>query len=192
MIKVFSDTKGLIFDCDGTLVDSMPLHIEAWKSAFAYFGETCPEDFLDPLKGMDEIKIVDLFNKEFNTKIDSRKLVEHKHEYLSNNLNKIKPVEPVYSIILKYFNILPMAVVSGGTRDNVIKELEIVDAAKYFKVILTVDDGYKPKPDPDIFLAAAEKINVAARYCQVFEDGDLGLEAARRAGMKVTDVREFI
>ena len=51
MIKVFSDTKGLIFDCDGTLVDSMPLHIEAWKSAFAYFGETCPEDFLDPLKG---------------------------------------------------------------------------------------------------------------------------------------------
>ena len=192
MIEIFPDIKGLIFDCDGTLVDSMPLHIEAWEYAFAYFGDSCPMDFLDPLKGMDEVKIVDLYNKSYNRSLESKKLVSIKHEYLNSNLSSVKPLEPVFSIVLKFQDILPMAVVSGGTRENVIRELEIINALKYFDVILTVNDGYKPKPDPDIFLAAAEKLNIESRFCQVFEDGDLGLEAAKRAGMKVTDVREFI
>ena len=87
---------------------------------------------------------------------------------------------------------LPLAVVSGSVRDIVHKELEVVGVFNLFKTILTASDPYKPKPSPDIFLAAAKSLNVSPEYCLVFEDGDSGLEAATKAGMQIVDVRGYI
>jgi HAD superfamily hydrolase (TIGR01509 family) len=82
-----------------------------------------------------------------------------------------------------------MAVASGGVRENVDLELEALQIRDVFQAIVTADDDVRPKPSPDIFLEAARRIGVAPEFCQVFEDGDLGLEAARIAGMLPTDVR---
>jgi HAD superfamily hydrolase (TIGR01509 family) len=82
-----------------------------------------------------------------------------------------------------------MAVASGGTRKNVTLELEAIQLKDFFEVILSADDDIRPKPAPDIFLEAARRLGVEPRYCQVFEDGDLGLEAAKAADMLPTDVR---
>ncbi|MCP4728174.1 MAG: HAD family phosphatase [bacterium] len=192
MIKIYPDIKGLIFDCDGTLVDTMPLHLKAWKRAFSEFGVSGPEEFLDPLKGMHEEEIVNLYNKQYGTDINSRLLVEKKHIHYRNMIDDVKPIEQVVSVAKKYYDILPMAVVSGGKEKNVHAVLEKAGIKHYFSVILTADDPVKPKPAPDIFLEAAARIKVDPRFCQIFEDGDPGLKAAKDAGMVITDIRKYI
>ena len=85
-----------------------------------------------------------------------------------------------------------MAVASGGTRENVMLTLRSIGLESCFAAVLTSDDDVAPKPDPEIFIEAARRMKVAPGACQVFEDGDAGLEAARKAGMFMTDVRAYI
>ncbi|MFO7889798.1 MAG: HAD family phosphatase [bacterium] len=192
MIPVWQQSKALIFDCDGTLTDSMPLHMESWARAFADFGEPYRSQFLDALKGMNEEKIVQLYNKEFNSNLNAKQLVETKHRYFQEKAHLIKPIDPVVQTARKYAKKLPLAVVSGGRRKNVLATLSSLDLEQFFTVILTADDLLPPKPAPDMFLEAARQLGVEPEFCQVFEDGDLGLEAARKAGMKAVDIREII
>ena len=104
----------------------------------------------------------------------------------------MKPIPPVVDIVLDYKYILPMAVVSGGTKEIIAAELNAIGILDYFKVVLTADDAFKPKPAPDLFLEAARVLDVAPEKCCVFEDADLGIEAARNAGMMIIDVRQFL
>ena len=191
MIRVESDIKALIFDCDGTLADSMPVHMKAWEKALVDYGAVYHEDFLDPLKGMNEEEIVQLYNRNFNLILDPKKVVDRKHYHYLKEIHSVKPVGPVLKVVQKYTGILPMAVVSGGRRTNVYQTLKAIDVIQYFRIILTADDPVAPKPAPDIFLEAAKQLDVDSRFCLVFEDGDLGLEGARKAGMRTVDVRPF-
>jgi beta-phosphoglucomutase-like phosphatase (HAD superfamily) len=192
MIDVPPHIQGLIFDCDGTLVDSMPLHMRAWEYAIAEAGTIWDFDFFFSKKGMEEEGIVDLYNERFGTSLDSVATVRSKHEYFQAHPSEFKPIEHVVGVVWRYKDILPMAVASGSTRDNVHLELEAVGIKNLFKVILTADDEIRPKPAGDIFLEAARRINVPPDRCLVFEDGDLGVEAARKAGMHVIDVRSIV
>lgn len=189
MIHVPAEVKGLIFDCDGTLVDSMPLHMRAWEYAIGRSKAIWDYEFFFSKKGMEEKEIVDLYNREFSASLDSAATVRTKHEYFRAHPKEFKPIDNVVKIVWRYKDILPMAVASGSTRENVYLELETIGIRDLFKVILTADDEITPKPAPDIFLEAARLINIPPSLCQVFEDGDLGLEAARIAGMLATDVR---
>lgn len=191
-IPVQPKAKALIFDCDGTLADTMAFHMEAWREAFAVFNESCPDEFLEPLKGMKEEVIVDLFNRQFNRQVDCRRLVEEKHKRYRDKLPRAKPVDPVVAVVKLYSDKLPMAVVSGGTRENVLLTLEIIGLQDHFDVILTADDKIKPKPSSDIFVEAAWQLKVHPRNCQVFEDGDIGIKAAQDVGMMVVDVRPYL
>jgi beta-phosphoglucomutase-like phosphatase (HAD superfamily) len=184
--------KALIFDCDGTLVDSMPLHMKAWKYAFNQLNEEYKEDFLFSLKGMKETDIVKLYNSTYSTKIDSDNLVAVKHQFFQKNINLVELIIPVADIAKKYFGKLPMAVVSGSVKDIVHRELEVTGILNLFDIILTANDPFKPKPSPDIFLAASDYLKIPADQCLVFEDGDPGIEAAINAGMKTVDVRNYI
>ena len=184
--------KALIFDCDGTLVDSMPLHMKAWEVAFKYFNEKFNFPFLYSLKGMKEVEIIKLYNKNFGMAIEAEDMVAKKHDYFLENINSVKPIEPVVNIAKEYFGKLPLAVVSGSVKEIVYKELQVVGILHLFNKIFTANDSFKPKPAPNIFFAAAKNINVLPEYCLVFEDGDAGLEAAEKAGMKSVDVRNFI
>lgn len=185
-------TRALIFDCDGTLVDSMPLHMKAWEAALRHFKTPFDEEYLFSLKGMKETDIVELYNKKSGTSLDPVEVVALKQKYISNHIRTVNPVTPVAEVAKKYFGIMPMAVVSGSARKIVTAELKVIGILKLFDIILTADDPYKPKPASEIFFAAASKMQVETRYCLVFEDGDAGLKAASAAGMKTIDVREYL
>ncbi len=191
-IPVDKNTKGLIFDCDGTLADTMGFHMEAWHEAFSKFGKNCPEAFLEPLKGMKEKHIIELFNEKFEDNVDCRTFLIEKHNRFRSKLKEVKPIEPVVEIVKTFYEKLPMAVVSGGTRINVLLTLETIGLDGVFDVILTADDHVKPKPAPDILLEAAWQLKLAPGDCQVFEDGEIGLKAARAAGMIATDIRPYL
>lgn len=190
-IEVPEYIKGLIFDCDGTLVDSMPLHMKAWEYAITTAGGTWNYDFIFSKKGMQGKDILALYNDTFGVHLDIETTARLKQEYFHNHCVEIKPIETVVDVVRRYASRLPMAVASGGSQENVLLSLELTGIRHYFDVIITAGDkAVLPKPSPDIFLEAAKRINVDPKYCQVFEDGDIGLEAARKAGMLATDIRE--
>jgi beta-phosphoglucomutase-like phosphatase (HAD superfamily) len=188
-IEVPAHIKGLIFDCDGTLVDSMPLHMKAWEHSIRLQGGPWDHEFFFSKKGMSEKAIAQLYNRRFGLAFNPEAVVRTKHEYFQAHATECMPIPHVVDIVLKYRGVLPMAVASGGTKENTNFQLEAIRIRDCFKAILTADDPIQPKPAPDIFLEAARQIGIPPEKCQVFEDGDLGLEAARAAGMLPTDVR---
>lgn len=189
VIEVPKFVKGLIFDCDGTLVDSMPLHMRAWEHAMVSMGGPWDPEFFACRRGMPEKGIVLEYNAHYSTQFDPAATLKIKHQFFHANADGFLPIPHVVKIVRDYHGVLPMAVASGGTRENVNLELEAIHIRDCFGEILTADDDLKPKPAPDLFLEAARRLGVAPECCQVFEDGDLGLEAARKAGMLPTDVR---
>ena len=192
VIPLSKGVNGLIFDCDGTLADTMPIHIEAWCHTFAVWGVSCPVEFIEGVKGMPAEKIVAEFNRRNDLRIDPQAFAAEKNRRAHRSLAKARPIRPVVDIALKYRGLLPMAVASGGTRANVMVTLAAIGLVDCFDIVITADDPVAPKPDPQIFLEAARRMGVEPVHCQVFEDGIPGLEAARRAGMVATDIRAFI
>jgi beta-phosphoglucomutase-like phosphatase (HAD superfamily) len=191
-IEISNDVKALIFDCDGTLVDSMPLHMMAWKEAFGKYNYKYEEEFLFSVKGMKETEIIKLYNTTFHTDLDPEMLVSAKHDVFLNHIAKVKPIEPILNIALWYYNKLPLAVVSGSVQEIVYGELKTVGILHLFESIITADDPLKPKPEPDTFIETAKRLKVSPSDCIVFEDGDSGLEAAAKAGMKTINIREYV
>jgi HAD superfamily hydrolase (TIGR01509 family) len=188
-IVVPDHVKGLIFDCDGTLVDSMPLHMKAWEHAVTAMGGSWDYSYFYSKKGMPDKEIIQLYNEQFGFSLDFLRSTSAKNEYFYSRADQLKPIQPVVDVALQYRNILPMAVASGSTKANVELQLTAIGVLHFFDAIVTADDGIRPKPSPDIFIEAAKRLGVAPNVCQVFEDADLGLEAARSAGMLATDVR---
>lgn len=188
-IEVPQHIQGLIFDCDGTLVDSMPLHMKAWEHAIRSQRGLWDPEFFSAKRGMPERAIVHLYNTHYRACLDLADTLSLKHQCFHAGLAGLRPVPHVVQVVETYAGILPMAVASGGIRTIVELELDAIQSRQRFQAILTADDAIAPKPAPDLFLEAARRLGVAPEFCQVFEDGDLGLEAARTAGMLATDVR---
>jgi len=186
-------TKGLIFDLDGTLVDSMPVHFDGWKKACEKFGAHIDPAFLRFHTGSPgwAIAAAIIEHSGLNGNVTVDEILKVKLEEFYKVQHLIKPVEPVADIARKYFGILPMAIGTGGHRAAVERTLEVTGMKKYFDVIVTANDVTNFKPYPDTFLKCAELMKVDPAFVEVFEDGDLGLEAAKRAGMIATDVRSW-
>ena len=191
MIHIAPHAKALIFDLDGTLADTMPLHFESWHETLASLGLICPQEFLETQRGVPTDKIVLEINRIFGHAIDPDAFAVEKQRRFRTKLGRVKPISVVADIVRRYRNRLPMAVATGGVRYNVNLILKAIDLHDCFGAVVTADDPVTPKPAPDIFLEAAKQLQVEPCDCQVFEDGDLGIEAARHAGMMVTDVRPF-
>lgn len=185
--------KGLIFDLDGTLVDTMPYHFKAWKKACIKYGAHIDNSFLRKHTGSPGWIIAQEIINDcgLNGSVTIQQIVDEKLQEFFRLQHLIKPIEPVTDIVKKYHGILPMAVGTGGHRDAVERTLEITDLRKYFDIIVTANDVDSFKPHPETFLKCAELMNIEPQFIEVFEDGELGIEAARKAGMNVTDVRSW-
>ena len=190
-ISVDSETKGLIFDLDGTIADTMPAHFNAWRKICKPYGIDFTKELFMQLAGIPLYETVEKLNRLFGTNMDPQKVGDEKEELFKITLSQTKAIEPVVEIIKKYHGILPMSVGTGGQRSVAIETLKVTGMDKYFNIIVSSDDITHPKPHPETFLTCAHKMNVEPKYCQVFEDGILGMQAAREAGMKVTDVNQY-
>ena len=187
------DIKGLIFDLDGTLADTMPYHYRAWLVACKKIGVSIDQEFLQKHTGSPAFIIADKILRENNLygKISTKEMTEEKTKAFFEQLKYVTPIEPVFNIVKKYYGKLPMAVGTGGHRQAVERTLGITNLRQYFDIIITANDVENFKPHPETFLKCAEKMNVEPRFIEVFEDGDLGIEAAKAAGMQATDVRSW-
>jgi beta-phosphoglucomutase family hydrolase len=185
--------KGLIFDLDGTLADTMPYHFEGWKKACKKYGAHIDNNFLRRHTGSPGWIIADeiIKNCGLDGTVTIDQIVDEKLHQFYKVQHLVKAIEPVADIVRKYYGILPMAVGTGGHREAVERTLEITGLRKYFDIIVTANDVNSFKPHPETFLKCAELMNVEPQFIEVFEDGELGMEAARKAGMNVTDVRSW-
>ncbi len=185
--------KGLIFDLDGTLADTMPLHFQGWVAACRKFGAEIDNAFLRKHTGSPGWIIADAIIKKCNLdgSVTTDQIIAEKLELFYRDQHTVKPISPVVGIVQKYFGKLPMAVGTGGHREAVEKTLEITGLKKYFNIVVTANDVNYFKPHPETFLRCAELMNLDPRFVEVFEDGELGLEAAKAAGMIATDVRSW-
>lgn len=185
------DCKAIIFDCDGTLVDSMPVHFLAWHETMSRYGIVFPEDRFYSLGGMPSHRIIEMLSAEQGVALDADAVAREKEDAFLDRIDMLVPIEPVISVARQCKGVKPIAVASGGFRDIILRQLRQIALHDWFDTVVTAEDTERHKPEPDVFLEAARRMNMDAKHCLVFEDADLGVEAAMRAGMKCIDVRTF-
>jgi beta-phosphoglucomutase-like phosphatase (HAD superfamily) len=190
-IDIDPKAKGLIFDIDGTICDTMPVHYIAMRDTVAEYGIDFTTKLFQDLAGIPAIRICEMLKDMFNKDFDPVEVGNKKESEYERNMHKAGIVEPVVDLIKKYHGKIPMACGTGGGRNLAWRALEIAGVKDCFEHIVCADDVSNFKPHPETFLKAAELIGVAPVECQVFEDGKLGIEAAINGGMMATDVTEF-
>jgi beta-phosphoglucomutase family hydrolase len=185
------DVRGLIFDCDGTIADTMPLHYEAWVAALGEHNVEFPEALFYEMAGIPTARIIEILNQRHGHDMPVQATADHKESLYLQLIPRVRPIEPVVQLVERYAGKLPMAVATGGTRAICAKTLTALGLFCNFRAIVTADDVEHGKPAPDIFLEAARRIEVPPDECVAFEDADLGVQAAQSAGMRVVDVRKW-
>lgn len=191
MIKVEPHVKALIFDCDGTLADTLPFHYMAWQETLQPRGKSFSREFFFETGGMHTAQIVSILNERFGYQLDLQQTTEEKEAHFAKHAADVQPIEPVVAIARQHKGHLPMAVASGGIKPAINTILEAIGIADFFDTVVTSEDVDRGKPAPDTFLEAARRLKVEPNQCQVFEDSESGLEAARQAGMVATDIRPW-
>lgn len=177
---------GYIFDLDGTLVDTMPLHYRAWDAAMRSAGLTCTldEDLFYSLGGVPTRRVAELIADHYRLNVDATAVFHHKEALFGELQADAKLIEPVADFARKVARTHPVAIASGGPREVVTRSLELAGLAPMFKVVVTADDVVNGKPAPDMFLLAANRMGVPPERCLVFEDAEPGMRAADAAGMQ--------
>ena len=186
------DPRGLIFDCDGTLADTMPLHWHAWQMVTQRHGLYFPEDRFYSLGGVPSRDILKMLAGEQGRSLDHIAVAHEKEETYLPLMAQVQPVQAVVEIAKANYGKIPLAVASGGTEQIITMVLEQLNIRHLFNAVITSEMVKNQKPAPDIFLEAARRIGVEPKFCRAYEDTDLGLQAIRAAGMDAVDVRELI
>lgn len=184
--------KGLIFDIDGTISDTMPIHLIAYQQTASEYGFEISSELFYSMSGIPAFQTSVLLKEKFNKDFDPQEFADKKESYFLKNIHLASPILPIVKIIREYSGKLPMACGTGGTRYYAMKTLELAGVRAHFEHVVTAEDVLNHKPHPDTFLKAAELIGVAPEYCQVFEDSKLGIQAAETAGMIATDITPYL
>lgn len=190
-LDISPGTEAIIFDLDGTLADTMPVHFLAYKHILASYGIDFTPELFATMAGIPAVGTIEKINDLFGTNLDAEEVGHTKEREYEKLMHKMKPVEPVVELMKKYHGKLPMSVGTGGYHRLAWKTMEILRLDKYIDILVSSDDVTHPKPHPETFLKCAEKMGVAPEVCEVFEDGELGIQAAKSAGMKATLVTDF-
>jgi HAD superfamily hydrolase (TIGR01509 family) len=179
------DFAGYIFDLDGTLIDSMPIHYVAWDAAMRQAGlaEPLSEDLFYSLGGVPTRRVAELIGQHYGLKVDVEQVFHAKEAFFVEKLAAVKVIEPVAAVARRVALTRPVAIASGGPRDVVVRSLEVSGLKPLFPVVVSADDVAHGKPSPDMFLLAARLMGVSPERCLVFEDAEPGMRAAEAAGM---------
>jgi HAD superfamily hydrolase (TIGR01509 family) len=185
-------TRGFIFDLDGTLADTMPAHFVAWTETAKRYGLSFPEDEFYALGGTPTVTIAAMLAERAGVTVDPVRIAKEKEQAFVDSLTQpgvIQPIAPVIELARAHRAEGVLAIASGGTRSLVDRTLGMIGIGDWFSVVLSSEDTARHKPEPDVFLEAARRLGAAPGDCTVYEDTDIGLEAARRANMQRVDVR---
>jgi beta-phosphoglucomutase family hydrolase len=191
-IKVQPEAKALIFDMDGTLSDSLPVHLATWNRIGDKYGFKFDPKILHEMTGRPTIEFAERVVEQYKLSEKPENLVKMKQESFWKLAHLLNPIDEVVAIVKAYHGKLPMAVGTGAGRTSTDLQLKSLGLTDYFDVVISASEISKHKPEPDTFLECARLMGVEPKFCQVFEDGDLGIQAAKNAGMMVTDIRPFI
>jgi HAD superfamily hydrolase (TIGR01509 family) len=177
------DFQAYLFDCDGTVADSMPLHFLAWRNALARWNCEFPEELFYAWGGLSVTQIVALLNAKHGLQMPVEEVLQRKEEHYFRALPRLKAVPEVLEQIDLNYGRIPLAIVSGSRRDSVTASLATLRLLEKFEVLVCAEDYEKSKPHPEPFLLAAARLGVSPQSCLVFEDTDMGTQAATAAGM---------
>ena len=188
----YAQYDALIFDCDGTLADSMPVHYLAWVEVLGNYGYKLDENLFYDLGGVPSWKVVEHVALKKGEQIEepkARKIADEKEENFQTRLQEVEPIKIITDIVDTYFETHPMGVATGGVHVICRAILAHIGIAEKLPVVVTSEDVTHGKPKPDIYLEAARQLGVNPKKCLAFEDAVPGIEAASAAGMEVFDVR---
>lgn len=184
--------RGIIFDCDGTLADTMPLHWRAWSVIAARHRFHFPEDRFYSLGGVPSRDILRLLSREQGLPLDPLAVAHEKEAEYLPLIAQVEPINTVVGVAREHHGKVPMAVASGGSKHIIEQVLQHLGIRHLFDTVVTNEDVKNQKPAPDIFLEAARRIGVPPQFCRAYEDTDLGMQAIRAAGMEAVDVRHLL
>lgn len=170
----------------------MPLHYEAWKEVCATKGLDFSEAEFYALAGVPSDRIFEIINErhgtDFDPKVDSLK----KEQVYLTKIEHLQAIEPVLNLAIDYHGKLPMSIGTGSPGQHSWEAVRALGLDQYFDILVSKNEVKEGKPSPETFLKCAEAMKIEPKFCQVFEDGDPGLQAAKTAGMIATDIRMFL
>lgn len=191
MTSTNNHPRGMIFDCDGTLADTMPLHWQAWSKIARRYGLHFPEDRFYALGGVPSRDILKMLSEEQGIPLDHLAASHEKEAEYLPLIATVGPVHAVVEIARANYGKIPLAVASGGVLPIIESVLVHLGIRNLFDTVVTSEAVKNQKPAPDIFLEAARRIGVPPQFCRAYEDTELGLQAIRSAGMEAVDVRQL-
>ena len=191
MISLPKQFKAIIFDLDGTLADTMPIHYRACQIVCQEYGFDFPKDYFYQEAGKPTLEVFQNLVKMLGKNLDGNTLGRAKEEKFLELIHTVQPISLVADVARNYKGKVPMAIGSGGQRNSVDLTLKAIGFDEFFDSVVTCDDVVEHKPHPATFLKAAYDMGVSATDCLVFEDGDPGIQAAKSAGMMFVDIREY-
>jgi beta-phosphoglucomutase-like phosphatase (HAD superfamily) len=186
--KDLNQYQALLFDLDGTLIDSMPHHNQAWIDTMASYNVKIGQEFLMETAGMSSLRIVSIINERFNKSLDPKATSRKKRNQYLSNLDKIEIFEPIFSIVRNYNNKLPLGIITGGSHEVVDQLLPILKIDHYFDFIICADDTSLGKDSKEPYQLMGNKLKIDPTKCLFFDDGDVGLKGAKLTGMDVVHV----
>jgi beta-phosphoglucomutase family hydrolase len=191
-ISVHPEARALIFDLDGTLSNSLPVHVETWKIVGEKYGFDFDPKIILEMTGRPTLEFAKRIINQYGLNEQPENLVRLKQKSFWELAHLLEPVQEVIDIVNSYHGKLPMSVGTGASGKSAKVQLEALGISDCFEIVVAADDVQNHKPHPETFVKCAQLMNVKPQHCQVFEDGDLGISAAKTAGMFVSDVREHI
>lgn len=184
--------RALVFDCDGTLADSMPAHFVSWTEVLRPHGLRLSEERFYAYAGMSSRRIIEALAQAQGVEVDVETIAAAKDECFLDHVARVLPIEPVVAVAREFRGRGPMAVATGNVRRVAEATLSALEIRAWFGAVVSADEVEHAKPAPDTFLEAAKRLGVDPRECRAYEDGELGIEAARAAGMEVVDIRKGV
>jgi beta-phosphoglucomutase-like phosphatase (HAD superfamily) len=184
--------QGIVFDCDGTLADTMPLHWRAWQVIAIRHRFTFTKERFYSLGGIPSRDILKVLSAEQGLPMDPLAVAREKEAEYLPLIAQVEPINTVVGVARENYGKIPLAVASSGTKRSIGQVLDHLGIRELFQAVVTSEDVVNQKPAPDIFLEAARRLGVPPQFCRAYEDTDLGMRAIRAAGMEAVDVRELL